>query len=202
MENRKLAKQSPYRNSYMSRSTKTNCALAFESALERDYFHLLEFDERVSFFEAQHETTHYQLGEKEARYTPDFFVVQDGVAFIDEIKPFKKTLEPEFQRKVRRLGKLFMNKGFHYRVITDQEIYCGERHHNLRFLHSKLCDAPPLVEFEQLCEALADREFSVSELQEILPLHGLSPCLVSRAVAHRLMHADLTNYWPSVRVSW
>jgi hypothetical protein len=202
MENRKLAKQSPYRNSYMSRSTKTNCALAFESALERDYFHLLEFDERVSFFEAQHETTHYQLGEKEARYTPDFFVVRDGVAFVDEVKPFYKTLDPEFQRTVRRFTKLFLDKGFHYRVITEKEIYSGERHHNLRFLHPKLGDAPPHQEFEQLCQALTERQFVVSELQEILPLHGLSPCLVSRAVAHRLMQADLTNHWPSIVARW
>ena len=178
MENRKLAKQSPVRSAYLGYSTKMKNGMAFESAMEKDYFYLLEFNEQVRVFEAQPETFRYKVGKKTLRYTPDFYVVQDGVAFIDEIKPFKKTLEPEFQRKVRRLGKLFMDKGFHYRVITDQEIYCGERHHNLRFLHSKLCDAPPLVEFEQLCEALADREFSVSELQEILPLHGLSPCLV------------------------
>lgn len=202
MENRKLVKQSPVRSSYFGYSTKATSVMAFESTLEEDYYHLLEFDESVQYFRPQPFTQPYLIGQKRHVYTPDFQVVQDGVAYLDEVKPFRNTLCPEFKRKVRRLTKLFSDDGFHFRVITEREIHLNHRHHNLRYLRPNLGFSAPLEEFERLREALPFRQSTVLALQEMLPGLGLSPCLVGRAVAHRLMQADLTQPWPDVVVSW
>jgi len=71
-------------------SKKTGNSHRFESALERDYITLLEFDDQVDYYIEQSLAIHYLHDGNDRVYTPDFFVVYKSSAntkpLLSEIK--------------------------------------------------------------------------------------------------------------------
>lgn len=111
-------------------SRKMNRAIAWESALERDLYYLLEFDPAVTAYEEQPIIFH----EKGKSYTPDCLVTvsEDSEVFpslavgknIIEVKYrqdlFKqwKKLKPKFKMAIKAGRK----ENFKFKLLTDHEI--------------------------------------------------------------------------------
>jgi len=203
MKARKVSKQSYVRSTYHVYSSFTRRVSALESKLEQDYFNLLNF-ERDALFVAQPESVEYKHGAHIRRYTPDFEVTkQDGPIFVDEVKFVEDTLPDDFQEKCYLLTRFFAREDKVFRVMTEQQIRVGEREQNLRFLQPALRSDPPHDEFLAFIQKLSIRKATIADIASLLQEQGLRPCLIRRAVAHRLFRCDLTQPWgPGLQLSW
>ncbi|MAY43503.1 MULTISPECIES: TnsA endonuclease N-terminal domain-containing protein [unclassified Neptuniibacter] len=203
MKARKVSKQSYVRSTYHVYSSFTRRVSALESKLEQDYFNLLNF-ERDAIFVAQPESVRYKHGAKLRRYTPDFEVtMQDGPVFVDEVKFSEETLSDYFQEKCYLLTRFFAREDKVFRVVTEKQIRVGKREQNLRFLQPALRSEQPHDEFLAFTKKLPIRTATISQIADLLQEHKFRPCLIRRAVAHRLFRCDLTQPWePSLQLSW
>lgn len=109
-------------------SRKTGNTHRFESALERDYITLLEFDERVDYYVEQPFTIRYLHKGKNRIYTPDFFVLYkpstDTKPLLSEIK-YKADLqlhERDYHAKFNAAAQFAFETACQFRVITEDEI--------------------------------------------------------------------------------
>jgi hypothetical protein len=203
-KSRRVAKQSPVRGTYYVYSDYTDQVAALESEIEVDYFNLLNFERTASTFIAQPGSEYYQTPGGKRCYSPDFRVVRDGVTYVVEIKDIREIRRNnKLADKFRILKKYFSQRGQVFVVLTDVDIRIGERHHNLNYLNPVLRHPPPIPEMEELRKALPQLSTShIFELQDRLRDLGLNPGLCRRAIAHKLMHCDLTQPWDSLQLSW
>lgn len=202
MKNRKVAKQSYVRNTHYCYSTLTQKTHALESDLEVDYFNYLNFDGRQSHFETQPFSIRYKIYGKEQRYTPDFLVIIDGTTYVVEIKPTKYTKGDHFQHKVRVLEAFFAKHDQRFVVRTERDIRIGERAKNLEYLQSAIQQQAPVEEVSRFLRTLPYKSTRVGNFQQSLRDKGLDPGLCRKAVAHKLVKADLTQKWADVELSW
>jgi len=108
-------------------------AIAFESALERDFYVLLEFDPEVTQFEEQPVTVPYRDPMGVSRtYTPDVLVhyqpertdsgdapaVLYEVKYRDDLRAHWRDYKPKF-KAARHYARL---QGWRFRLITEREI--------------------------------------------------------------------------------
>jgi hypothetical protein len=113
--------------------SRTHTAVAFESALERDLYLLLDFDPSVAHFEEQPVTITYQdpVGINRT-YTPDVLVhyipmsrgQQDHRSVLYEIK-YRDDLRPhwhEYRAKFKAARRYARSQGWVFRLITEREI--------------------------------------------------------------------------------
>ena len=163
----------------------------FESALERDFFILLEFNLDVLRWDAQ--PLRLDLGEGLGTYVPDVLVtylnasrviddtrrVLYEVKYRDELKR-KWTASREKYRAASRYARLH---GWRFEIVTEREIRT-ELLWNAKFLLPYLQDEPPDDERARLMSALA-------AAQETTPEALLSACSPDRLVQARL----LTTLW-------
>ena len=111
----------------------THTAVAFESALERDLYLLLDFDPSVAHFEEQPVTIAYQdpVGVNR-RYTPDVLVhyiatlrgQRDHPSVLYEIK-YRDDLRThwhEYRAKFKAARRYARSQGWMFRLITEREI--------------------------------------------------------------------------------
>ncbi|PSV48667.1 hypothetical protein C9J47_09175 [Photobacterium indicum] len=110
MYRRKL-KHSRVKNLFKFVSAKMNQVMTVESYLEFDTCFHLEYSSSITSFIAQPEGFIYHLDEQDLPYTPDFQIVENDTAKWIEVKPFAKTLNPDFlhrfkakQEKAQKLG--------------------------------------------------------------------------------------------------
>ena len=199
---RKVAKQSYVRATYYGYSELTRCVYAFESSLELDYFNFLNFDGRQSYFDVQPFSVRYEINGQTERYTPDFIVKFNGTTYIVEIKPSKDTQSEEFKHKVRVLKHFFASQNQEFCVLTEHHIHIGERANNLRYLQMALRQSPPIAPIQQFLGSLPTRSMTVRDFQQALRTAELNPDLCRKAVAHKLVKADLTPSWADVALSW
>ena len=108
--------------------------MEFESLIERDYVHLLDFDRDVTWFAEQPFTIAYQHEGKQYNYTPDFHVTRDDRQMVIECKPAKYVDKPANQRKFRGAQAWCAARGWTFEVVTDREIRSGYRLTNIRRL--------------------------------------------------------------------
>ncbi|WP_417227902.1 TnsA endonuclease N-terminal domain-containing protein [Amphritea sp.] len=202
MKDRKVGKQSYVKSTHYGFSELTQCAHALESQLEVDYFNLLNFERSAIGFNAQPFSIYYTINGKERRYTPDFEVEMVEAVYVDEIKYVEDTLEPAFIDKVYVLTEYFKKKNKTFRVITETDIRLGERAENLRYLQRAVQQVPPTQEILGFLDSLSYQECTVSEFQQALQQAGQDPNLCGRAVAHKLINADLTQKWTDIVLSW
>lgn len=115
----------------------------YESTLERDFAHLVEFDGAVERIISQPLRIHYRVGDgPERRYTADFllrFRSLDGarkkrpglyeIKYRDELRDRWEELEPGF----RAARKLCRSRGWSFQVITERRIR-GQYLDNVAFL--------------------------------------------------------------------
>ena len=106
----------------------------FESLVELDYLHLLDYEQDVERFEEQPLTIEYQYGEKILHYTPDFHVVRSGGNWLIECKPDKFVDTEENQRKFVAASAWCNEHGWKFAVATADQIQAGFRLQNVKFL--------------------------------------------------------------------
>jgi hypothetical protein len=202
MQQRELVKQSPIRSSYLSHSAHYGRVYAVESKLELDYLNLIRFEKTAESVESQPFSIRFHLVGRPRRYTPDFLVVEQGVEYVDEVKPRSAANKPEFCQKAQKLNVFFRERGQVFRVLTEDDIRPGHRAQNIRFL-APVLDAPaPLDEYETLLNATDKRSASMPELQKLIESLAIAPSFIRRAVAHHLLQCDLMKPWPQLGFTW
>lgn len=107
-------------------SKKNGTSHDFESALERDYLQLIEFDYSVSRYIEQPIEIIYEIDGVTRHYTPDILVFYDGKrpAELVEIKYRDKLKEnwQEYKPKFKAAVAYAESKGWKFRIITEREI--------------------------------------------------------------------------------
>jgi hypothetical protein len=115
-------------------SVKMRRMIQYESLVELDYIHLLEFDPAVSRYAEQPIKIPYRDYGKLRYYTPDFHVQKGGQNWLIECKS-ARFIETEDTKRNQSIADNWCPKnGYCYRVITDDEIRTGYRLTNAKFL--------------------------------------------------------------------
>lgn len=115
-------------------SIKMERMVAFESLIERDMIHLLDFEQDVEWFAEQPLIISYQHKGKERKYTPDFHVVRNGQNILVECKPEKRVHSDENQRKFAAAQSWCDVEGWIFQVVTDTQLRNGYRLENVKLL--------------------------------------------------------------------
>lgn len=120
-------------------SKKCGKMINYESLLERDYIHILEFDFEVEHFVSQPLYIPYVYKGVAHKYYPDFKVVTcDNRVIIVEVKP-KKYLNKEENLVKYEVGRMFCKENdWEYLVVSEDQIRIGDLQYNLRKL--RRCD--------------------------------------------------------------
>jgi hypothetical protein len=149
-------------------SAKTGKLVQLESALERDFCCLIEFDLAISSYVEQPVAVEYRLTERRHKYTPDFLIrYLDGrPAVLAEIK-YRADLRAnwaEYKPKFRAAKQYAATKGWVFRLYTEAEIqtlYLNNAKFLLRF---RSFHHPPRPESAQLLlNVLAQQDESTPE---------------------------------------
>lgn len=137
-------------------SRKMGRMIHWESQLERDAVFLFEFSPGVVMYREQPLTTHYMLDGKTRRYTPDFeLTLSSGEVILIEIKPAEKLLDPDENRRFKRIHEHFANSAQPFRILTDREIRQSDALlENLRLLMRHRREALSAFECRRFCRAL------------------------------------------------
>ena len=102
--------------------------IEFESALERDFIILLEFDSAVAGYEAQPLYVEYRKGGRRCRGVPDFLVRYHEVAgrppLLCDVKYRQELFEgwSELKPRLRAAMALAKSHGWSYRIMSEVEI--------------------------------------------------------------------------------
>ena len=115
-------------------SLKMGRMIAFESLLERDFIYLLDYDQQVERFEEQPLTIEYGFDDQQRHYTPDFYVMLAGHSVLVECKPEHFVNTDENQRKFVVAHDWCIQRGWEFRVVTDQQVRGGFRLQNIKQL--------------------------------------------------------------------
>jgi hypothetical protein len=115
-------------------SIKMKRMVAFESLIERDYLYLLDYEPEVERFEEQPLTVEYQHDGKVLHYTPDFHLVEAGQDVLVECKPLAFVEKDENQRKFSAARAWCADRGWTFRIVTDQDLRAGFRLENVKLL--------------------------------------------------------------------
>jgi hypothetical protein len=107
-------------------SEKMGRIIQLESALERDFCCILEFEYSISSFVEQPVTIEYELDGVKKRYTPDFLVkyIDDQSPVLVEIKyrvDIRKNWA-ELKPKFRAAKEYAATQGWKFLIYTDKEI--------------------------------------------------------------------------------
>lgn len=126
----KPSKMKNYRGNFPS--IKCGTMIKYESLLERDYIHLLEFDSKVDYYEAQPIKIPYKYKGASYNYYPDFKVITgDNRVLLVEVKP-TRFLKKEKNLLKFEVGKRFCEgKNWEYMVVSEENIRVGHLQYNL-----------------------------------------------------------------------
>lgn len=115
-------------------SIKMGRMVAFESLIERDLVHMLDFEQDVEWFAEQPLIIEYEHQGKARKYTPDFHIVRHGQDILAECKPEKQVHSVENQRKFAAAQSWCDAQGWVFQVITDTQLRSGYRLQNIKLL--------------------------------------------------------------------
>jgi hypothetical protein len=115
-------------------STKMGRMIAFESLLERDFIYLLDYDPGVDWFEEQPLSIEYLHEIQLLHYTPDFHLLERGQHVLVECKPERFVDTEENCRKFAVAQAWCEERGWEFRLITDQQVRRGYRLQNIKLL--------------------------------------------------------------------
>lgn len=137
-------------------STKMKRMVAWESQLEqRACFHF-EFSPVVKAFREQPQTLHLSASKGMFRYTPDFeLMLHNGEICYVEVKPLSKLFLPQVLERLQAAHLFLGDKGYHFIVLTDEELNFPTRIRNFSILRPYLRFEIPLHISEQAKEWVA-----------------------------------------------
>jgi hypothetical protein len=168
-------------------STKNNRMIRFESGLERDFIHLLEYEKRVLKYEEQPLEFNYLENGKTKIYTPDFGALISGRRWIFECKPVRFLNSKDNPKKFILGEDRCRERGWFYQVITDKMIRSGNKLRNVKYLwaYSRFEVSPELVGKIYSC-ILQNPSLRVIDVMN--RLSNYSPTSVQAAVFHMAYH--------------
>lgn len=174
-------------------SVKTGRAVWWESPLERDYVHLLEFDPDVVCYREQPLRIRYILDNTAHTYTPDFLVERaSGRKQIIEVKPEEIAVSPEYQRFSRAISHVCEKDGFEFVTATDKTVRLQPRLDNVKILH-RYSRVPILPDHIVECRRflLNNREATLGRLTGHLRAKGIGTRVAYALVSRGLVIVDL-----------
>lgn len=156
-------------------SKKNERIVRFESLIERDYIHLLEFDKDVISYTEQPKPIKFTFNNRKYKYTPDFKVIRRIKTQIIEIKPYKKykeILRDSNKRKKFDAAFNYCNyNDYEFKVITDEDIRTGNLLANVKYLFMYSTIKVPDNEKEYIANTLSlIMPISINELLNELKL--------------------------------
>lgn len=116
------------------KSLKRNDLIDFESSLERDYIHILEFDENVRYYYEQP----LKIKFNDRYYVPDFFVEYwDGTKEVIEIKYTIDLIDnaSKYVSKFKAAEEFCNSNDLTFRILTENEIR-NDYLFNIKFLNA------------------------------------------------------------------
>lgn len=193
---KKILRQSKVRPTAFTKNPIIDAICVHESALERDYFDYIMFDEGLVYMCSQPQTF------KEINYTPDYYVEYDDRKKFIEIKYAAETQKPGFAEKIRQRTKFFKDLGFEYEVVTEETIRSSHKARNNRLIRMALEHKTPIEEFNKIKKIIPEINLSLKETTLLLIQHSFKPCFIRRALAHKLITADLSPAWSNIIINW
>jgi hypothetical protein len=129
-------------------SLKLNRMVAYESVLELDVIHLLEFSQAVTSYEEQPFKIPYEdENGKRRHYTPDFYVQSGKSQAVIEVKPQRFVAKPDNQRKFLVASAWCAEKGVEFQVVTDELLHATRP-------TSSICHSFPVTLFLIRCKLM------------------------------------------------
>jgi len=168
-------------------SLKLGRMVQFESLLELDFIHLLEYDPTVTRYEEQPLTIEYQYGKKTLRYTPDFHVVHSETHTLVECKPDKFVDTDENRRKFSAAEAWCAERDWRFQVATAATIRGGNRLQNIKFLYQfARREVTPSIRARLYAELLVASQLSLSVLAAAIdPSHPADGLIALYHLAYR-----------------
>lgn len=124
-------------------SAKSTRMLSYESKLERDYYFLFDFDNRIEQIYDQPITLEYIYNGKQRKYTPDvMLVVKDSpikilgeVKYRNELMNKFSELRPKFEAAI---DYCHQKENYEFKIFTDRCVHISSEIHkkNISFLLS------------------------------------------------------------------
>lgn len=193
---KKILRQSPVRETWLCVSPLHNSRCICESKLELDYFYSMIFEEGLLDIISQPQTF------KKIRYTPDFYLRYPDKNIFIEVKYFKETQSEDFKKKTKIRKAFFKELGAEYEVVTEKTIRASNLPMNNRIIVAGLKHPKPITEFKKIKKLIPSCNMSIGELIELLIENKCKPCFIRRALAHRVISADLTARWSDIQINW
>lgn len=164
----------------------------WESLLERDYIHLLEFDPDVTGYEEQPITVPYPIEGKIRRYTPDFLVERESRLQIVEVKSKEKASSEEFRLFFLAVEPEIRKRGFEFVVATDEMIRVQPRLENVKILGG-YARVSFRAQHQVLCQRFlrANEKASIADLARVLSDKGVTLSVVYALIYHGALAIDL-----------
>jgi hypothetical protein len=188
-------------------SLKTGRMVWFESFLERDFIHLLEFEPGVVSFTEQPLTLAYLHQGKARHYTPDFHVqLESQCQFLVECKPAAFLDHQDNPLKFAAARAWCAERGWTFRVVTEAEARPQPRLANVKLLarYARLSVAPQL-QSRAFAVLLAAPALSLGQLaRQLAPADPVSalPGLLHLAAHHAItLDLDQAPLSPATRVA-
>ncbi|MDD5581460.1 MAG: Tn7 transposase TnsA N-terminal domain-containing protein [Methylobacter sp.] len=137
-------------------STKMKRMIAWESQQEEKACYHFEVSPVVKAFREQPKKLYLPSSKGMSRYTPDFeLMLHNGEFCYVEVKPLSKLFSPQVLEKLRAADQLLSDKGYHFIVLTDEELNFPTRIRNFPILRPYLRFDIPLQLIQQANEWLA-----------------------------------------------
>ena len=204
MNNRVQARQSSIRATTVAYSHRHGFSAYLESDLEVDYFNLRSYEDNYVYFKMQPEPIFYfQANQKQYRYTPDAECIDSsGLFYVDEVKYQAEAEKEKNKSKFLHIEKIYAQKGKIFRVVTEKQIRQGNRAENLRYLAPTWALPSPVEELSLFLEKLKYYSAPIQRLGADMLKDNQAPCLIRRALGHRLLKCDITQPWTELYLYW
>lgn len=197
------AKQSPVYQTIHVFSHKYQFSATLESKLELDYFNWRQFEFDFPAFSIQPPPLFYKdLKGKLRRYTADAsYIDENGQQYVDEVKYQRDADKPDIKIKHALIAQAYLAQGIYFNVLTEKTIHQGCRADNLKQLHACWAFPAPSEDFQCLLNYINYKEAPITQWITSAVSHGYSPCIIKRALAHKLLHCDITKPWKKLFLS-
>jgi hypothetical protein len=73
---------------------------------------------------------------------------------------------------------------------------------NNGMLKAALRHPSPVQEFEEIKTHIPRCNLSTQELGKCIANYGFKPCFIRRALAHKLIKADMSVHWSDININW
>ncbi|WP_051259099.1 TnsA endonuclease N-terminal domain-containing protein [Chitinibacter tainanensis] len=175
-------------------SRKNGMTIALESQLELAFCVACERNPNVSVYRCQ--ALELELGHG-TRYFPDFLIrTADEQWLVREVKPDKKLLPDEVQKRHALIKNILNSNGFDFDVIDQTDLPGRVEFENLSFLYQRSINK----EWTSLEEELAiqlisklDAPVQLGDLYAKFKMGGLSPLLADHLLFHCVFQANLNR---------